>query len=122
TEDIQALDHVLGQPYHAAVGNPPYITPKDAALNKAYRDLYGSCYGQYSLAVPFMERFFDLAFYTVDSAGYVGMITASSFMKRDFGKRLIEKYIPRWDFTHVIDTDKAQLPGHATGTVILLGR
>ena len=50
------------------------------------------------------------------------MITANSFMKREFGKKLIEEYIPRWDLTHVIDTSGAYIPGHGTPTVILFGR
>ena len=31
---------MLGQQYHVVVGNPPYITVKDRALNAAYRDRY----------------------------------------------------------------------------------
>ena len=80
--------------------------------------------GQYSLVVPFTERFFDLALYGADvkPAGYIGMITANSFMKREFGKKLIEEFFPRVDLTHVIDTSGAYIPGHGTPTVILLGR
>jgi SAM-dependent methyltransferase len=125
-EDKEQLDRILAPGrYHAVVGNPPYITPKDVALNKAYRERFGSCHMKYSLAVPFMERFFDLAVKGGNgdgSAGYVGMITANSFMKREFGKKLIEQYIPRWDLTHVIDTSKAHIPAHGTPTVILFGR
>src|SRR5262249_42191358 len=55
-------------------------------------------------------------------AGYVGMITANSFMKREFGKKLIEEFLPRIDLTHVIDTSGAYIPGHDTPTVILFGR
>ena len=55
-------------------------------------------------------------------AGYVGMITANSFMKREFGKKLIEEFLPRIDLTHVIDTSGAYIPGHGTPTVILFGR
>lgn len=125
-EDKEQLDRILvPRHYHAVVGNPPYITPKDTALNKAYRERFGSCHRQYSLAVPFMERFYDLAVKGVNGiggAGYVGMITANSFIKREFGKKLIEQYIPRWDLTHVIDTSGAYIPGHGTPTVILLGR
>src|SRR5439155_18082192 len=82
------------------------------------------CYRQYSLAVPFTERFFDLAIYGYDAvpAGYVGMITANSFMKREFGKKLIEEFLPRIDLTHVIDTAGAYIPGHGTPTVILFGK
>ena len=35
TEDLDELNRILGQQYHAVVGNPPYITVKDAALNQA---------------------------------------------------------------------------------------
>ena len=50
------------------------------------------------------------------------MITANSFMKREFGKKLIEEFFPTVDFTHVIDTSGAYIPGHGTPTVILFGR
>jgi hypothetical protein len=119
SEDVQALNRIL-QPgrYHAVVANPPYIVPKDKALNEAYRRRYAACYRQYSLAVPFMERIFDLA---VDS-GFTGQITANSFMKREFGKKLIEEFFPTVDLTHVIDTSGAYIPGHGTPTVILFGK
>jgi len=126
TEDAEALKRILGRRYHVVVGNPPYITPKDAALNSAYRERFGSCHMKYSLAVPFTERLFDLAIEPAPGeivpAGYVGMITANSFMKREFGKKLIEEYFPRWDLTHVIDTSGAYIPGHGTPTVVLVGR
>ncbi|MGQ4808742.1 hypothetical protein NKDENANG_02130 [Candidatus Entotheonellaceae bacterium PAL068K] len=123
-EDLAELHCILGQQYHVVVGNPPYITIKDQALNQAYRKRFATCYRQYSLAVPFTERFFELAIHDHDTqpAGYVGMITANSFMKREFGKKLIEEFFPRIDLTHVIDTSGASIPGHGTPTVILLGR
>ena len=108
TEDAEALRAILGRRYHVVVGNPPYITPKDKALNQGYREGFGSCHRKYSLAVPFTERFFDLAHApapdAAEPAGFVGMITANSFMKREFGRKLIEEFIPRWDLTHVVDT------------------
>jgi hypothetical protein len=55
-------------------------------------------------------------------AGYVGMITANSFMKREFGKKLVEELLPRVDLTYVIDTTGEPIPGHGTSTVILFGR
>lgn len=124
TEDADKLKLYLGQQYHAVVGNPPYINVKDNALNKAYRERFGSCHRQYSLVCPFLERFFDIAVSNKNgsSVGYIGVITANSFMKREFGKKLIEKYIPKWDLTHIIDTSGAYLPGHGTPTVILFGR
>lgn len=128
TEDSDELRRILKRRFHAVVGNPPYITVKDKALNQAYRDRYGSCHGKYSLAVPFMERFFGLAVAKSGDApaGLVGMITANSFMKREFGKKLIQEYIPQWDLTHVIDTSGAYIPGHnghkgGTPTCVLFG-
>ncbi|MCE2977242.1 MAG: BREX-2 system adenine-specific DNA-methyltransferase PglX, partial [Pseudanabaena sp. CoA8_M7] len=118
-QDAAALNRIL-QPYqyHAVVANPPYLTPKDAALNSAYRERYSTCYRQYSLAVPFLERIVSLNI----KGGYSGQITANSFMKREFGKRLIEDFFPRVDLTHVIDTSGANIPGHNTPTVILFAR
>ena len=87
------------------------------------RSLSRACHRQYSLAVPFTERFFDLALASENGrCGYVGMITANSFMKREFGKKLIEEFFPRIDLTHVVDTSGAYIPGHGTPTVILFGR
>lgn len=125
TEDAELLQRYLGQQYHAVVANPPYITPKDPAANTEYRERYSTCHRQYSLAVPFMERLFDLALRgTPDRpAGFVGQITANSFMKREFGTKLIEQFLAKEvDLTHVIDTSGAYIPGHGTPTVILLGR
>lgn len=132
SEDLAQVQRILGRQYHAVVGNPPYIVVKDAALNAAYRAKYASCHMKYSLGAPFTERFFELALTGRDdtnhsevnagSAGYVGVITANSFMKRQFGSKLIQEVLPRLDMTHVIDTSGAHIPGHGTPTVILLGR
>ncbi|WP_244908997.1 BREX-2 system adenine-specific DNA-methyltransferase PglX [Malikia spinosa] len=124
SEDLPEVQRILGRQYHAVVGNPPYIVVKDVALNAAYRQKYASCHRQYSLGAPFTERFFELAVTAADghSAGYVGLITANSFMKREFGSKLIEQVLPRLDLTHVVDTSGAYIPGHGTPTVILFGR
>jgi hypothetical protein len=120
----EELGRILGQQYHVVVGNPPYITVKDSALNEAYRQRYRSCSGKYSLSVPFLERFVELAVEAQNGqpAGYTAQITSNSFMKREFGQKVIEEYFPRWDLTHVIDTSGAYIPGHGTPTVILLIR
>lgn len=127
TEDIKDHPGILsvGQ-YHVVVGNPPYITVKDKGLNEAYRDMYDTCAGKYALSVPFAQRFFDLA-KTADEdskgAGHVGQITANSFMKREFGKKMIgQLFALRVNLTYVIDTSGAYIPGHGTPTVILIGR
>ena len=124
SEDLPEVQRILGRQYHAVVGNPPYIVVKDAALNATYRKQYTSCHMKYSLGAPFTERFFELALTGRDGqgAGFVGLITANSFMKREFGSKLIEHVLPRLDLTHVVDTSGAYIPGHGTPTVILYGR
>ncbi|MGY5121054.1 BREX-2 system adenine-specific DNA-methyltransferase PglX [Streptomyces sp. 900105755] len=127
TEDVHEYPDILrpGR-YHVVVGNPPYITVKDKNLNDLYRELYPACAGTYALSVPFAQRFFELAKRgDAEGRGYglVGQITANSFMKREFGTRLIEGYFGHAvELTEVIDTSGAYIPGHGTPTVILVGK
>jgi len=108
--------------YDVVVGNPPYITVKDRVLNDRYRKSYSDvCSGKYALTAPFARRFSDLA-RPGPSAGFVGQITSNSFMKREFGVPLVERFLAGTDLTHVIDTSGAYLPGHGTPTVILVSR
>lgn len=128
TEDVQEHPGILeAGRYHVVVGNPPYITVKDKKLNELYRGLYDACALQYALSVPFAQRFFELA--KVGNAesglgyGMAGQITANSFMKREFGARLIETFFGHEvELTEVIDTSGAYIPGHGTPTVIMVGR
>lgn len=154
-EDADTLARILGQQYHAVVGNPPYITVKDKALNQAYRERFSSCDRAYALSVPFIERFFDLAMdgrfqlmrltkadgteslvrpgvslekgdsvglSYLSITGHIGLIVSNSFMKREFGKKLIESVLPQFDLTDIVDTSGAYIPGHGTPTCILFGR
>lgn len=117
-EDEAAARAVLHRQYGAVVGNPPYITVKDPVLREEYRGKYPrSAAGKYSVAAPFTERFFQSA----RQGGRVGMITANSFMKREFGKKLIEQYLPTVNLDAVINTSGAYIPGHGTPTVLLFG-
>ncbi|MDT0208996.1 BREX-2 system adenine-specific DNA-methyltransferase PglX [Curtobacterium sp. BRD11] len=132
-EDLRDYQGILehGQ-YHVVVANPPYIQPPDAKLRDTYRALYSTCRGKYALSVPFMELLFRLAMRpNASGAGYVGQITSNSFMKREFGKNLIEQFLSggftgvspdHVDLSHIIDTSGAYIPGHGTPTVILAGR
>jgi len=124
-EDLDQLKEILkpGQ-YDAIVGNPPYITVKDKQLNKAYRERYETCKGTYALTVPFMERFFDLAKRPRGDQppGWVGQITSNSFMKREFGSKLIESFLANRDLRLIVDTSGAYIPGHGTPTVLIFGR
>jgi len=117
-EDERAAKEVLFRQYAAVVGNPPYITVKDKALRDKYRVMYPrSASREYSLSAPFCERFFQLA----RPRGFIGQITANSFMKREFGKLLIETFLPTVNLERVINTSGAYIPGHGTPTVLLFG-
>ena len=116
-EDEKAARDVLHRQYAAVVGNPPYITVKDKALRDQYRELYPSAFRKYALSVPFTERFFQLG----REGAYVGMITANSFMKREFGKKLIEEFLLMVNLDIIINTSGAYIPGHGTPTVLLFG-
>ena len=109
----------LGREFHVVVGNPPYIVPKDKKKALDYRSFWPeSCYMRYALSAPFAERLLDLGC----QGASVGQITANSFMKRQFGKKLVESVFPRWDLQGVVDTSGAFIPGHGTPTVILFAR
>lgn len=129
TEDvgdyIKTVDILGINSYHVVVGNPPYITVKDKKENDNYRKAYISCHREYALSAPFAERFFYLGRVATDrrGSGYIGQITSNSFMKREFGKKLIEDFFAqKVGLTHVIDSSGAHVPGHGTPTVILIGR
>ncbi|MEU6523898.1 BREX-2 system adenine-specific DNA-methyltransferase PglX [Streptomyces sp. NPDC046924] len=131
TEDVweyaKRVDLLGRGSYHVVVGNPPYITVKDKQENENYRAAYDACSGTYALSVPFAQRLFELAVKGAGGhrggGGFVGQITANSFMKREFGKKLVKiVFRNRVELSHVIDTSGAYIPGHATPTVIIVGR
>lgn len=119
-----ALKKVFEKKFHAVVANPPYILERDEARKAYHREKVGrhqryvSATGKYSLGSPFTERCFQLA----ERAGFVGLITSNNFMKREFGKALIEKVLVGFDLTLVADSSQAYIPFHGTPTVLLFGR
>lgn len=116
------LKRIFQQKFHAVVANPPYILEQDPDRKKYQRSLVGkrprylSAQGKYSLSAPFTERCIQLSV----PDGRVGVIIANNFMKRNFGKALIEKVLAEVDLTLVVDTAQAFIPHHATPTVILV--
>ncbi|NMO57592.1 BREX-2 system adenine-specific DNA-methyltransferase PglX [Actinoplanes sp. TBRC 11911] len=127
SEDFDELAQYLRpNQYSVVVGNPPYITVKEKALNDLYRKRYSACSGKYALTVPFAQLFFKLGRRgdnNGDGAGYVGQITANSFMKREFGKKLINEFFAgEVELIEVVDVSGAYVPGHGTPTVVLIGQ
>lgn len=126
SEDAAQLKAILGRGYHAVVGNPPYITGDDETVRAAYKARYATCYREFALTVPFMERFFELATVYDDTgkplAGFVGKITGNNFLRREFGTKLVDEFLRRMDIQLLVDASGAYLPGHGTPTVLLFGR
>ncbi|OLT29175.1 hypothetical protein BJF83_00785 [Nocardiopsis sp. CNR-923] len=112
--------NVLGcSSYDVVVGNPPYLVPRDKDKADAYRSAYPSARsGAFAMTVPFTERAFSLA----RADGRVGLLLATSFTKREFGKPLVEVLLPTVQLDRIIDTSGAYIPGHGTPTLILIGR
>jgi hypothetical protein len=116
-EDEDGARRVLYRTYAAVVGNPPYKNVDDPALRERYRAMYSTAIREYSLCVPFGERFFQLA----RPAGRIGMIVANSFMKREFGKKFVEEFLSTVNLDLIVNAAGAYIPGHGTPTVLLFG-
>ena len=118
------LRKVLAPKFHAVVANPPYIVERDEARKAYHREQIGgrrryvSAYQKYSLSCPFVERSLQVAL----PQGYIGLITGNNFMKREFGRILIEAVLANVDLNLVVDTSQAHIPGHGTPTVLLFAR
>ncbi|WP_322752366.1 BREX-2 system adenine-specific DNA-methyltransferase PglX [Frankia sp. Cas3] len=126
TAQADETERTHGRGYHVVVGNPPYLAVRDQNLSRRIREQYETCRGSYTLAVPFTQRFFQLA-RPADAdgrnAGHVGILTSNSFMRREFGQRLATEFLAEEvTLTHVLDTSGAYIPGHGTPTVLLIGR
>lgn len=123
-EFVERVDLLGRGSYHVVVGNPPYIEVTDRQERENYKAAFSACSGLWVLTVPFAQRLFQLGIRSNRSSGggYVGQITGNNFMKREFGKKLIEEFFPTVDLTHVVDTSVAILEGHSTPTVTLVGR
>ncbi|AUX42289.1 uncharacterized protein SOCE26_037190 [Sorangium cellulosum] len=118
-EDPKEARRILGQRYHVVVGNPPFGSPPNRALKDLYRSRYVSASGKYVLAAPCVELFFKLG----GEGAHVGMINSSTFANHKFGMPLLEKVLPNFDITHIINTSGAYFPppGFSVPTVIIIG-
>ncbi len=109
---------VLAEPAHCIVANPPYIVEPDTAKRELHRARYTSAHAKYGLGVVFTERMFQLC----APGGFIGQITSNAFMKREYGRALVEEVLPRYDLFAVVDTAGAFIPGHGTPTCLLFAR
>jgi hypothetical protein len=89
------------------------ISSKDSALTTVYRDLYSTAVREFQLTAPMTQRFFDLALPGTDVAGFVGLIIGNAFMTRQFGKPLVEQFLPTRNLSAVIDTSAPIYPDTA---------
>lgn len=115
------LAEVFHRRFTVVVSEPPFTTPRNRVLTQAYRERFSTCRGVFSLVVPFVEQAFHLV-KAPAQAGWVCLFVANSFMKREFGKELVEAFLTQRDLTHVVDTSSAYIPGHRTPTALLVGR
>ncbi len=119
-----ALRKVFQNNFHAVVANPPYIAEADEVRREYHRELLGrrrryvSATGKYSLGSPFVERCLQLG---VDGA-YVGVITSNNFMKRSFGRSLVEEVLANVDVSMLVDLSQAFIPHHTTPTILIFAR
>ena len=109
---------ILTRRYSVVFCAPPLLSVGSPGLRGAYRERYRSASKDFPLYSPFIERCFQLA----DDGGFVGALVGNSFMKREFGKPLVEVVLPAVDLTHIIDTSGAYIPGYGTPTMMLFGR
>ena len=117
-ENRGAVERVLSRRFHAVVGNPPFNSEPDKVRKQRYRDQYESASGKFTLAAPFVQRFFDLA--VVD--GFVGMINMNAWTKRDYGAALVERVLSRLDVSRIIDVSGAYIPNNGSRSLLLYGR
>jgi len=120
-ETILFARKLFSRKYDVVVGNPPYITVKDAFKRNFYRTTYESAYRKYGLAAPFIERFIKLA-QGQENAGHIGAIVTNAIATRLYGKKLIENVLPQYDLKAVVDLSGVYIPGHGTPTLIVLAK
>jgi type I restriction-modification system DNA methylase subunit len=100
------------------VGNPPFVTARNAQKRELYRERWPRvCYKNYLLVCPF----FELSFGLLRPQGQLGFIVSNAFAKRDFGKPLIEDFFPTVDLQKIVDCSGLMFPGHGTPTCIVFG-
>jgi len=100
------------------LGNPPFVRAKDELARRAYMERWSTAIKGFHLLVPFFER----AFQIMRPNGHLGFIVSNAFAKREFGKKLVEEFLPQYMLQEVVDCSGLMFPGHGTPTCIMFAR
>jgi type I restriction-modification system DNA methylase subunit len=105
--------------FDLVVGNPPFVNVRSKSKLELYRERWPSvCVGDYQMLCPF----FALGFSLLRPCGQLGFIASNGFLKREFGKPLIEDCFEAVDIQKIVDCSGLMFPGHGTPTCIVYGR
>ena len=109
---------VFAQPgFDLILGNPPFVTARSELARRAYIERWDTAIKGFHLLVPFFERAFGM----LRTGGRLGFIVSNAFAKREFGKNLIEEFLPKVAISEIVDCSGLLFPGHGTPTLILFG-
>jgi len=104
--------------FDLVLGNPPFVRAKDELARRAYMKRWSTAIQGFHLLVPFFER----AFRILRPNGQLGFIVSNAFAKREFGKKLVEEFLPQHRLGEVVDCSGLMFPGHGTPTCIVFAR
>ena len=104
--------------FDVILGNPPFVTAKNELARHAYMERWMTAIKGFHLLVPFFER----AFGSLRPKGKLGFIVSNAFAKREFGKKLVEEFLPTVAIDEIVDCSGLSFPGHGTPTCIIFGR
>jgi len=102
--------------FDIVVGNPPFVTARNPKKRELWRERWPRvCPSKYQLLCPF----FELTFHLLRTGGQLGFIVSNAFMKREFGKPLVEDLFPTVELRKVVDCSGLMFPGHGTPTCLV---
>jgi hypothetical protein len=104
--------------FDVILGNPPFVRARDELARSAYMERWTTAIKGFHLLVPFFER----AFQILRPDGHLGFIVSNAFAKREFGKKLVEDFLPQYKLEEVVDCSGLMFPGHGTPTCIVFAR
>ncbi len=104
--------------FDVILGNPPFVRSKDELARRGYIERWSTAIKGFHLLVPFFER----AFQILRVNGRLTFIVSNGFAKREFGKKLVEEFLPGYSLDEIVDCSGLTFPGHGTPTCIIFAR